>query len=583
MAGALGNLLIMLTADTGQATSDIGKAAHQVERDMLKMQTTATAAGMLIAEAVGQIAASFARAAKEAVQFGDQLNKMSQRTSFSVERLSEMAFAAELADVSIGTMSTALGMFNKVMSDAQKEGSKTAEVFKAMGVDITQGPQVAFDQFAKAINTLPDGETKVAAMRAVFGRAGDALIPMIKGLDDATEKANKLGLVMSGQMAADAERFNDAMTVLGTTMRSLGLMALEPMVGWLSNVAEGMAKAKADGTLLKNTMLELAKTYVAFWGAINQALGLDGIADMHEKAFRRLQKLQQELRPNGATPGASGSWGEDAAGAAADADAVQRALNNANKKTGAGRTGKKAMSFEELMAKGEAKRQQVYEDSERKLSEIAEREETERQRLHNEGMQAYFKSIDERIEREENAMRLIAGFDEQGKKIKEETQKTDDIAKQLGLTFSSAFEDAIIEGKKFSDVLRGIGQDLLRIAARKLVTEPLAKMGGDIFSSLASAVFGGGKALGGPVDAGTSYLVGERGPEMFVPNTGGTIVPNSSMGGGPTVYADMRGASVDAVQRLEQFMVRINGSIEQRAVSAVNDTRRRGGSFARGM
>ena len=32
------------------------------------------------------------------MNFGDQLNKLSQKTSFSVERLSEMAFAAELAD-----------------------------------------------------------------------------------------------------------------------------------------------------------------------------------------------------------------------------------------------------------------------------------------------------------------------------------------------------------------------------------------------------------------------------------------------------------------------------------------------------
>ena len=42
------------------------------------------------------------------------------------------------------------------------------------------------------------------------------------------------------------------------------------------------------------------------------------------------------------------------------------------------------------------------------------------------------------------------------------------------------------------------------------------------------------KAEGGPVNRGRSYIVGERGPEMFVPNTSGTIVPNNSlaMGGG---------------------------------------------------
>ena len=41
--------------------------------------------------------------------------------------------------------------------------------------------------------------------------------------------------------------------------------------------------------------------------------------------------------------------------------------------------------------------------------------------------------------------------------------------------------------------------------------------------------FGGGRAAGGPVSAGTSYMVGERGPEMFVPSRPGTIVPNGGM------------------------------------------------------
>lgn len=47
-------------------------------------------------------------------------------------------------------------------------------------------------------------------------------------------------------------------------------------------------------------------------------------------------------------------------------------------------------------------------------------------------------------------------------------------ARSLGLTFASAFEDAVVEGRRLSDVLRGLEQDVLRILTRKLVTEPLA-------------------------------------------------------------------------------------------------------------
>lgn len=47
-----------------------------------------------------------------------------------------------------------------------------------------------------------------------------------------------------------------------------------------------------------------------------------------------------------------------------------------------------------------------------------------------------------------------------------------------------------------------------------------------------SLTFGGPRAAGGPVDAGSMYLVGEHGPEPFVPGSSGSILPNSALGGG---------------------------------------------------
>lgn len=51
-------------------------------------------------------------------------------------------------------------------------------------------------------------------------------------------------------------------------------------------------------------------------------------------------------------------------------------------------------------------------------------------------------------------------------------------------------------------------------------------------SGLLSELFGGKRAAGGPVNAGTAYLVGERGPEIFAPGRNGMILPNSALGGG---------------------------------------------------
>lgn len=66
--------------------------------------------------------------------------------------------------------------------------------------------------------------------------------------------------------------------------------------------------------------------------------------------------------------------------------------------------------------------------------------------------------------------------------------------------------------------------------------------------------FSGPRADGGPVDMGRSYLVGERGPELFTPGRSGVITPNG--GGAINIYqtVDARGATVDAIKLLPAAM-----------------------------
>ena len=80
-----------------------------------------------------------------------------------------------------------------------------------------------------------------------------------------------------------------------------------------------------------------------------------------------------------------------------------------------------------------------------------------------------------------------------------------------------------------------------------------SKMGSGFYSgvktggiSFSDAVKIGGKAAGGPVSGGTPYVVGEKGPELFVPGSSGNIVPNHAMGGANIVVnVDASGSSVE--------------------------------------
>lgn len=72
--------------------------------------------------------------------------------------------------------------------------------------------------------------------------------------------------------------------------------------------------------------------------------------------------------------------------------------------------------------------------------------------------------------------------------------------------------------------------------------------------------FRGARAAGGPVTSGGTYLVGERGPELFTPSSSGNITPNGAMGGN-TITVNVNGGDPDAIVRAIQKYARQNGAI----------------------
>lgn len=132
-------------------------------------------------------------------------------------------------------------------------------------------------------------------------------------------------------------------------------------------------------------------------------------------------------------------------------------------------------------------------------------------------------------------------------RLKQDADEAKQFASQVGAAFESSFEKAILEGDKLSDVLAGLGKDLLQLYIRNNVTGPLAKSlfgggssggGGIDFGSIASSIGSWWSGLtfadGGDPPVGKASLVGERGPELFVPRSAGTIIPNHALGAGGT-------------------------------------------------
>jgi phage-related minor tail protein len=112
-------------------------------------------------------------------------------------------------------------------------------------------------------------------------------------------------------------------------------------------------------------------------------------------------------------------------------------------------------------------------------------------------------------------------------------------AAQSERLFTNAFkgmEDALVNFVKtgkldFKSLADSIITDLIRIQVQNSVMKPLAQATSGLslsglFSSAGNFLSGLFRADGGPVTAGQPYIVGEQGPEWFIPNGAGTILPN---------------------------------------------------------
>jgi phage-related minor tail protein len=107
------------------------------------------------------------------------------------------------------------------------------------------------------------------------------------------------------------------------------------------------------------------------------------------------------------------------------------------------------------------------------------------------------------------------------------------LAEQATLGLFSKIDNSITElvttGRtSFGDLAKSFGLMIVEMMIKQQVAKAATAATG-FLGTLFEGLF---KAEGGPVAGGQPYVVGEKGPEMFVPKSSGTIIPNNQMGSG---------------------------------------------------
>lgn len=498
-------------------------ALQSVTRGLQGMQAQADLAG----RALGALGVTFSAAAavafvKGTIDAADGMNDLSQKVGIGIRQLAGWTLAANQSGTSIESVARGIkGLSGYLIEHGDK--------MRAAGITATDA-NGAMIELADLFAAMPDGVQKTALAVQIFGKAGMEMIPMLnmgsKGLAEAQEKADEYGRKMA-ELAPEADKFNDLLSEMAINSKGLGMNITGHLLSPLTNLVTAMNELSIGGARAEKQMgwladqgHPIAKAVMA-WSGVFKSMG---IGEMRSRGYTG-QKDATGLPMSEAEQ-------FDAATSAyvSQFDARRKGLGMLDK-TGGGSGGgaeKYKRSFDPAadfeFAVDESMRKQARDRMVANDKEMAALDEKAKKmdETHMARMEA------SRIESEgEEAIR------ESMEKTSREMAKQKDMAQDLGLTFSSAFEDAVIGGRSLQSVLGGLAQDVARIFLRKTITEPMAAGLSGLFKDMdIGSWFGGARAGGGPVSSGSTYLVGENGPELFTPGASGSIIPNHALGGG---------------------------------------------------
>lgn len=613
----LAELVIKMSADTASLRTDFDKAGKMAEKaaDVIKSAFAGIGAA-LSAEGLGEIV-------KSVSDFGEEISRAAQKTGMAAEQISGLKFAAESTGTEFDVLVRGLAIFDRNVSGLANTNSQAAKAIAALGIStkdaaghILPAHALLLD-IAQRFQGMRDGAEKTAIAMTLFGRSGADLIPLLDrgaaGISELEARAKDLGVTLSGQDTQAAVQLKESLydvSAAMTGLRNSFVLTFSPaIVAGIEGFTHPLETLRQDVILLGEgfAKLDLAGLQLEQRTPLAKLLVKPDDVRLVQEIIRQFDQMQTTFaaRQQSGGPPMPRLTGRDF-----DIPLLG----------GKGKDKKNPLDFDQYgpdpEEEGRDQMEAYYKSliqfthglmmAQNPLAQYA----AEMSKLNDAlkiGLvsQKEYADLSTYLGNQALGTKLAvlpmssAGLDRtaapQFKAMTDSFATLRGQAKQFGTEMSQSFTQMIVYGRGFTSMLQSMIDLLAEFILKTYVFNEISSAlssagggssggGGGILGVLGAFIGGlAGRAAGGPVTAGSMYMVGETGPELFAPGVSGSIIPSSGFGGGGNsggdMYVDARGAYPGAEQMIARAVAQIQRQTPAQALAATYEYKARGGNL----
>ena len=312
------NLTARLTLDTSDYEKNIEKAKQKgkeyADHTDKEVKTKSVLAWTAIITAVVALTKKLADLAKATIDYADQVGDLADKWGFATREIQEFDYWASLNGTTLEAMLSA-------MTRLTNQAQVNASAFKELGVSVKdengnlKEQKQLFMEVATALNKIENQTQRNALQFDIFGRSGNEVAQVLKqggeGLQEMSDEAERLGIILSERTIQKASDFNDEIDRLKAQGRSAfaELLAgaddadvrMEEFIKNLKSKIQQLAPVFRDiGTMLGQELIKgiLLAIVDRLWGAIKFAVG-EGWIWGERKVNNPLEYFQEMMTHSG--------------------------------------------------------------------------------------------------------------------------------------------------------------------------------------------------------------------------------------------------------------------------------------------